>query len=393
MKSKRKTPYPTCRPKPKTKAKLVRKPAPKAKPSARRKPKARSVTQAKSEIMQEASTPIAVPTEPAPVTPPTSTPAATAPAAKATRNRKPHGDHRTLALYLSKFPAITGHDEYDLRAVDADGEMIVGTNYEYAREALRQALLRLPLRGQVLGAENLAKVIRDEPHLLSLPTDHGDVYYFEQMSYMMVIWKTYAPDEPFPPPFMSFIEKIRPDISRYHRPNPVIAFMLTDDTPVRHKGSEATSDTVVTHIPKNQLRQPSLKEAIKAFVRAAKESRAFAKKGRSRRTSDWLALTYHRYAQGNKDPKPYLRFTEQLRPGEVTLGEAARKLYAGAFDNPIKSPLETTWSSAVGRAEERIVVLADMVMKLVCDWHITPTTVPNHVGRWPVNEQAEPGCS
>jgi NAD-dependent dihydropyrimidine dehydrogenase PreA subunit len=49
--------------------------------------------------------------------------------------------------------------------------MIVGANYDYAREALRQAVLRLPGRGQVLGAENLARVIRDEPHLLSCPVD------------------------------------------------------------------------------------------------------------------------------------------------------------------------------------------------------------------------------
>ena len=271
--------------------------------------------------------------------------------------------------------------------------MIVGANYDYAREALRQALLRLPWRGQILGAENLAKVIKDEPHLLSCPMDHGNLYYFEQMSYMVVIWKTYAPDEPFPPPFVSFIEKIRPEIARHHQPNPVIAFMNTDDTPIRHKGSQATSDTIVTHIPKNLLRKPSLKEAIRAFTQAARASGAFGENGKSRPTNDWLALTYHKYAQGNQEPKPYLRFPDQLRPGTVTLGTAASKIYAGAFPKPYNAPVETTWSSAVARAEERIMALAEMLMKLVGDYHITPTVVPSFVGRWPVNEQPEPTCS
>ncbi len=298
-----------------------------------------------------------------------------------------------MAPYLSKLPPITGYDEYDLRGVESEAEMIVGANYDYAREALRQALLRLPWRGQVLGAENLTKVIRDEPNLLSLPIDHGNLYYFEQMSYMVVIWKTYAPDEPFPPPFMSFIEKIRPEIAQYHRQNPVIAFMHTDDTPVRHKGSQATSDTIVTHIPKNLLRQPSLKEAIRAFTQAARASGAFGENGKSRPTNDWLALTYHKYAQGNQEPKPYLRFPDQLRPGTVTLGTAAGKIYAGAFPKPYNAPVETTWSSAVARAEERIMALAEMLMKLVSDYHITPTVVPSFVGRWPVNEQPEPTCS
>lgn len=129
------------------------------------------------------------------------------PETKPTRNRKSHGAYKALAPYLAKLPPITGYDEYDLRGVESEAEMIVGANYDYARESLRQAVLRLPGRGQVLGAKNLAKVIKDEAHLLSCPIDHGNLYYFEQMSYMVVIWKTYAPDEPFPPPFMSFIEK------------------------------------------------------------------------------------------------------------------------------------------------------------------------------------------
>jgi len=277
--------------------------------------------------------------------------------------------------------------------VESEAEMVVGANYDYAREALRHAVLRLPGRGQILGAENLARVIRDEPHLLSCPLDHGNLYYFEQMSYMVVIWKTYAPDELFPPPFMSFIEKIRPEITQYHRPNSVIAFMHTDDTPIRHKGSQATSDTIVTHIPKNLLRQPSLKEAIRAFTKAARASGAFGENGKSRPTNDWLALTYHKYAQGNQEPKPYLRFPDQLRPGTVTLGTAASKIYAGAFPKPYNAPVETTWSSAVARAEERIMTLTEVLMKLVGDYHITPTVVPSFVGRWPVNEQPEPTCS
>jgi hypothetical protein len=290
-------------------------------------------------------------------------------------------------------PQIVGFDEYDLRGVETEAEMVVGGNYDYAREALRQSLLRLPSRGQVLGAENLAKVIRDEPHLLSLPVDHGDVYYFEQMTYMVVIWKTYAPDELFPPPFMSFIEKIRPDIEKYYQPNPVISFMLKDNTPVRHKGSHATSDTIVTHIPKNQLRQPSLKEAIRAFTRTARASGAFGKNGKSRLTNDWLALTFHKFAQGNKDPKAYLRFPDQLRPGEVEIGKVGAKIYKGVFPKPYNCPLETTWSSAAARAEERIMELAETLMKLVSDHHITPTVESSQVGRWPVNEQPEPGCS
>lgn len=315
------------------------------------------------------------------------------PGTNPTRHRKSYGDYKALAPYLAKLPPITGYDEYDLRGVESEGEMIVGANYDYAREALRQALLRLPWRGQILGAENLAKVIKDEPHLLSCPIDHGNLYYFEQMSYMVVIWKTYAPDEPFPPPFVSFIEKIRPEIARYHQPNPVIAFMNTDDTPIRHKGSQATSDTIVTHIPKNLLRKPSLKEAIRAFTQAARASGAFGENGKSRPTNDWLALTYHKYAQGNQEPKPYLRFPDQLRPGTVTIGTAASKIYAGAFPKPYNAPVETTWSSAVARAEERIMTLTEVLMKLVGDYHITPTVVPSFVGRWPVNEQPEPTCS
>ena len=329
----------------------------------------------------------------APTSPSSTTSATTTQKPKATRNRKSHGNFKALAPYLATLPQIIGYDEYDLRGVESEGEMVVGANYDYAREALRQGLLRLPSRGQVLGAENLAKVIRDEPHLLSLPVDHGDVYYFEQMSYMVVIWKTYAPEEPFPPPFMYFIKKIRPDISKYYQPNPVISFMLKDDTPVRHKGSHATSDTIVTHIPNNQLRQPSLKEAIRAFTRTARASGAFGKNGKSRLTNDWLALTFHKFAQGNKDPKAYLRFPDQLRLGEVEMGKVGAKIYKGAFPKPYNCPLETTWSSAATRAEERIMELAETLMKLVSDHHITPTVESSQVGRWPVNEQPEPGCS
>ena len=435
MKSKHKAPSPTRRPKakpqakrPKTKlkfkAKSTPKPARKAKPATKTKaaPAARNTT--------KESPPITIPvaasvrTQAAPSTPtleatpppatsvasstalsststtasssattPTATSAPATPKPKATRNRKSHGNFKALAPYLATLPQIVGHDEYDLRGVETEAEMVVGGNYDYAREALRQSLLRLPSRGQVLGAENLAKVIRDEPHLLSLPVDHGDVYYFEQMSYMVVIWKTYAPDEPFPPPFMSFIEKIRPDIAKYYQPNPVISFMLKDNTPVRHKGSHATSDTIVTHIPKNQLRQPSLKEAIRAFTRTARASGAFGKNGKSRLTNEWLALTFHKAAQGNKDPKPYLRFPDQLRPGVVTMGKVGAKIYKAAFQKPYNCPLETTWSSAAIRAEERIMELAEMIMKLVSDHHITPTVEPIHTGRWPVNVQPEPGCS
>jgi len=312
MKSKRKTPSPapTRHPKAKPQAKRPKsklKPKAKSKPKPVRKTKPATKSKAAPAAMNTTreSPPITIPvaasvrSQAAPSTPTleatpppatsvasstassststtasssatTSTTSATSapatPKPKATRNRKSHGNFKALAPYLATLPQIVGHDEYDLRGVETEAEMVVGGNYDYAREALRQSLLRLPSRGQVLGAENLAKVIRDEPHLLALPVDHGDVYYFEQMSYMVVIWKTYAPDEPFPPPFMSFIEKIRPDIEKYYQPNPVISFMLKDNTPVRHKGSHATSDTIVTHIPKNPLRQPSLKEAIRAFT-------------------------------------------------------------------------------------------------------------------------------
>ena len=423
MKSKRKThsPTPSRRPRakpqakrPKTKlkskAKSTPKPARKAKPATKTKatPAARNTTKespptttplAAPAATQAASSAPTMEATPAPATSVASSTASSStsttatPKPKATRNRKSHGNFKALAPYLATLPQIVGFDEYDLRGVETEAEMVVGGNYDYTREALRQSLLRLPSLGQLLGAENLAKVIRDEPHLLSLPVDHGDVYYFEQMSYMVVIWKTYAPDEPFPPPFMSFIEKIRPDIEKYYQPNPVISFMLKDGTPVRHKGSHATSDTIVTHIPKNQLRQPSLKEAIRAFTRTARASGAFGKNGKSRLTNEWLALTFHKAAQGNKDPKPYLRFPDQLRPGVVTMGKVGAKIYKAAFQKPYDCPLETTWSSAAIRAEERIMELAEMIMKLVSDHHITPTVEPIHTGRWPVNVQPEPGCS
>lgn len=438
MKSKRKTPTPTRRPKAKPqakrpkpklkpKAKSAPKPVRKAKPATKTKaaPAARNTTKespptttimaavsATTPVMPSAPIPESTPlpatsaasstassstSTPASSSATTSTPTATSapatPKPKATRNRKSHGNFKALAPYLATLPQIVGFDEYDLRGVETEAEMVVGGNYDYAREALRQSLLRLPSRGQVLGAENLAKVIRDEPHLLALPVDHGDVYYFEQMSYMVVIWKTYAPDEAFPPPFMSFIEKIRPDIEKYYQPNPVISFMLKDETPVRHKGSHMTSDTIVTHIPKNQLRQPSLKEAIRAFTRTARASGAFGKNGKSRLTNEWLALTFHKAAQGNKDPKAYLRFPDKLRPRQVTMGKVGAKIYKAAFQKPYNCPLETTWSSAATRAEERIMELAETIMKLVSDHHITPTVEPIHTGRWPVNEQPEPGCS
>lgn len=433
MKSKRKAPSPTRRPKAKPQAKRPRsklKPKPKSKPVRKAKPATKTKAAPAARNTTKESPPKTIPvaasvatpvmpselileSTPVPATPAASSTAssstqasssATTPASsttsttatpkpKATRNRKSHGNFKALAPYLSTLPQIVGYDEYDLRGVETEAEMVVGGNYDYAREALRQSLLRLPSRGQVLGAENLAKVIRDEPHLLSLPVDHGDIYYFEQMSYMVVIWKTYAPEEPFPPPFMSFIEKIRPDIEKYYQPNPVISFMLKDDTPVWHKGSHATSDTIVTHIPKNQLRQPSLKEAIRAFTRAARASGAFGKKGKSRLTNEWLALTFHKFAQGNKDPKAYLRFPDQLRPGVVTMGKVGAKIYKAAFQKPYNCPLETTWSSAAARAEERIMELAETLMKLVSDHHITPTVESSQVGRWPVNEQPEPGCS
>lgn len=437
MKSKRKAPSPTRRPRAKPQAKRPKtklkpkpkstpKPATKAKPATKTKaaPAARNTTKesppktipvaasvttpaapsaptleatpppATSVASSTASSSTSTPASSSATTPASSTTSTTAtPKPKATRNRKSHGNFKALAPYLATLPQIVGFDEYDLRGVETEAEMVVGGNYDYAREALRQSLLRLPSRGQVLGADNLAKVIRDEPHLLSLPVDHGDVYYFEQMSYMVVIWKTYAPDEPFPPPFMSFIEKIRPDIAKYYQPNPVISFMLKDNTPVRHKGSHATSDTIVTHIPKNQLRQPSLKEAIRAFTRTARASGAFGKNGKSRLTNEWLALTFHKAAQGNKDPKAYLRFPDKLRPGQVTMGKVGAKIYKAAFQKPYDCPLETTWSSAAIRAEERIMELAEMLMKLVCDHHITPTVEPIHTGRWPVNEQPESGCS
>lgn len=421
MKSKRKTPSPTRRPRAKPQAKRPKtklKPKPKStpKPATKTKaaPAARNTTKESPPKTIPVAASVATPAAPsAPTleaTPPpatsvasstasssTSTPTATSatatPKPKATRSRKSHGNFKALAPYLATLPQIVGFDEYDLRGVETEAEMVVGGNYDYAREALRQSLLRLPSRGQVLGADNLAKVIRDEPHLLSLPVDHGDVYYFEQMSYMVVIWKTYAPDEPFPPPFMSFIEKIRPDIEKYYQPNPVISFMLKDNTPVRHKGSHATSDTIVTHIPKNQIRQPSLKEAIRAFTRTARASGAFGKNGKSRLTNEWLALTFHKAAQGNKDPKAYLRFPDQLRPGVVTMGKVGAKIYKAAFQKPYNCPLETTWSSAAIRAEERIMELAETIMKLVSDHHITPTVEPIHAGRWPVNVQPEPGCS
>jgi hypothetical protein len=425
MKSKRKTTSPARQPKAKSKAKpRAQLPKPKLKPKTKSTPKpvmkAKPATKPmathKEAPNMAATVPAVIPeaTPPpaasaasstassststpasssAPTSPSSTTSATTTPKTKATRNRKSHGNFKALAPYLATLPQIVGYDEYDLRGVESEGEMVVGANYDYAREALRQGLLRLPSRGQVLGAENLAKVIRDEPHLLSLPVDHGDVYYFEQMSYMVVIWKTYAPEEPFPPPFMSFIRKIRPDISKYYQPNPVISFMLKDDTPVRHKGSHATSDTIVTHIPNNQLRQPSLKEAIRAFTRTARASGAFGRNGKSRLTNDWLALTFHKFAQGNKDPKAYLRFPDQLRPRVVTMGKVGAKIYKGAFPKPYNCPLETTWSSAAARAEERIMELAETLMKLVSNHHITPTVESSQVGRWPVNEQPEPGCS
>ena len=96
------------------------------------------------------------------------------PGTKPTRHRKSYGDYKALAPYLAKLPPITGYDEYDLRGVESEAEMIVGANYDYAREALRQALRQGVVICQALQVvlKRVARCRRQQARLAHAATGH-----------------------------------------------------------------------------------------------------------------------------------------------------------------------------------------------------------------------------
>lgn len=245
-------------------------------------------------------------------------------------------------------------------------------NYEICREAMRQALLRMPRLNGKEAADTLAKVLREEPHLIVLPTNHGDTHYFSSMSDAVTIWQSCAPGTDFPPPFMGIIAKVRELMARQRPARAVGIELMEGESYIKSEASRRISRTILVHVP-IVGGKPSLPKAMRQCREAFMASGLFDNNGGGRAATDVVALSYYRLSQGNRQAKARLRLTDMLRKDEEGLTGFGRRLYAPAIDNVQRSPSESAWSEGVERVERRVMRLADRLMQLVADGHLAPT--------------------
>lgn len=298
-----------------------------------------------------------------------STPAANEPAA--TRDNI-SGSGTSLTQMLSNFPEILGHDEYDFREIKDSDELELSNNYEICREAIRQALLRMPKLYDQNAADTLAQVLREEPHLIVYPADHGDMHYFTLMSEAVAIWQACAPGTPLPPPIPSIIGKVR-EYRGGLRYEPAVGIELMDGPAhVKSEASQGNSRTFLIHVP-IVGGKASLPDAMLQCRHAFMASGLFDNNGGGRVPSYVLSMAYYRLCQGNKHLKARLWFKDKLRKDSEKATKFGNLLYEAAIGGEDESPSEAAWSEGSTRIEELVMPLANRLMQLVALEHIKPS--------------------
>lgn len=284
------------------------------------------------------------------------------------QSKRPAGNETSILKRLSSMPPIRDFDEYDARAIKDKDELGFLNNYELCREAIRQALLRMP-RHQ---AKTLERILKAEPPLIVFPTVHGDMDYLNAMSEAVVLWENCAPGAPFPPPFMSIVDKFRPFIAKHRREAVVAVELMTGPIYAKPLHTQLSMRTILVHVPLDGDKA-SLHVASEQVTNAMRASGWFDNNGGGRPATDFLALAYFRACQGQKEAKAHLRFSDKLRADDEGQTVFGKKLYAPAIENVLRSPSEAAWSEALIRIEQRVMKLANRLMLLVKEGHLKPT--------------------
>jgi len=282
------------------------------------------------------------------------------------------GTGTSLTQMLSNFPEILGYDEYDFREIKDSDELELSNNYEICREAMRQALLRMPKLYDQNAADTLAQVLREEPHLIVYPADHGDMHYFTLMSEAVAIWQACAPGTTLPPPIPSIIGKVR-EYRGGLRYEPAVGIeLMNGPSHVKSEASQGNSRTFLIHVP-IVGGKASLPDAMQQCRHAFIASGLFDNNGGGRVPSYVLSMAYYRLCQGNKHLKARLWFKDKLRKDNERATKFGNLLYEVAIGGEDESPSEAAWSEGSTRIEELVMPLANRLMQLVALGHIKPS--------------------
>ena len=276
-----------------------------------------------------------------------------------------------MTQVLSRHPKISGVEEFDLRAIQDNRELRVIADYEYAREAVRWCFNSLILEGQSEKAESIRRLLSAGPMLVSTPKGKVDADDLGHLSDMLVFWHKCAASETTPPPAMTVIKRFREFAATNHHYGPAKVFRLRDKSFAKNRLGDKFSTTFIVQVLKHPKRKPSASEVTETIYNLLVAEGVCEDDNGGRPKSDLLALIYLRICLGMKEPKAHLYFKEHLRPGNEGATNFGSDIYVAALG--ANGPSKGAWSEGLKRANERVVRLAKLFMRLVDKGHVITT--------------------